>query len=139
MTRLQLASTPDGRRLEASHVLAAPPAAAWELLVDTRRWPEWSPLISGVDATDACVRAGTTGRVRIPGAWLPFEVVDCTDRRWTWRVAGISATGHRVDELGADRCRVVFELPLSGTGYVPVCLRALERIEAVLEDEVGTP
>ncbi|MDG5820425.1 SRPBCC family protein [Natronococcus sp. A-GB7] len=133
MTRLQFASTPDGRRIEASHVLAARPAAAWELLVDTRRWPEWSPLISGVDATDARVRAGTTGRVRIPGTWLPFEVVDCTDRRWTWRVARISATGHRVDELAADRCRVVFELPLSGAGYAPVCLRALERIESLLE------
>jgi hypothetical protein len=138
MTRLQVASTPDGRRLEASHVLSAPPEAAWELLVDTRRWPEWSPLIEAVEATDRRVRAGTTGRVRVPGVWLPFTVTACADRRWTWRVARLPATGHRVDDLGADRCRLVFELPLRGAGYAPVCLRALERIETVLEAEGTT-
>ncbi|AGB37281.1 SRPBCC family protein [Natronococcus occultus] len=133
MTRLQLAA--GGRRLEASHVLSVPPEDVWDLLVDVRRWPEWSPIIRGVDATDGRVRTGTTGRIRVPGLWLPFAVTDRTDRRWTWRIAGVSATGHRVDELADDRCRVVFELPPTAVGYAPVCLRALERIESVLEDE----
>lgn len=135
MTRLQVASTPDGRRLEASHVLSVRPETAWELLVDTRRWPEWSPVIEAVEATDRRVRTGTTGRVRVPSVWLPFDVTACAERRWTWRVARLSATGHRVDDLGEDRCRLVVELPLSAAGYAPVCLRALERIEALLEAE----
>lgn len=137
MTRLQFAS--DGRRLEASHVLAVPPEDAWDLLVDVRRWPEWSPIVDGVDATDARVRTGTTGRIRVLGARLPFEVIDRTDRRWTWRVAGLSGTGHRVDALAENRCRVVFELSPTAVGYAPVCLRALERIESLLEDGSARP
>ncbi|WP_306057743.1 SRPBCC family protein [Natronococcus wangiae] len=138
MTRLQVASTPDGRRLEASHVFPAPPEEVWELLVDTRRWPEWSPVITGVEATDRRVRTGTTGRVNIPGVWLPFEITSCADYRWTWRVARLPATGHRVDDLGERRCRLVFEFPLRASGYAPVGLRSLERIETLLEEQEGT-
>lgn len=133
MTRVRTASTPDGRRLEVSHVLGVPAADAWEALVDTTQWPEWSPLVNGVEATDRRLRTDTTGRIRVPGVWLPFRITSCTTRRWTWRVTGIPAAGHRVDDLGEQRCRVAFELPLHGSGYVPVCLRALENLEALLE------
>lgn len=135
MTRVGTTQTPDGRRLEVSHVLSVPATDAWDALVDTTRWPDWSPLLTGVEATDRRLRPGTTGRVRIPGAWLPFRITECTSRRWTWRVLGIPATGHRVDDLGSDRCRVAVELPRYATGYVPVCLWALETLESLLEDE----
>jgi hypothetical protein len=135
MTQLRVASTPDGRRLEASQVVSVPADVAWEYLVDTRRWPEWSPTIGAVESSARRVRTGTTGRVRIPGVWLPFEITSCADRRWTWRVARIPATGHRVDELGSGRSLIVFELPLGGAGYIPVCLRALENLDALLADE----
>lgn len=134
MTRIQVVSTPDGRRLEVSHVLAVPPDDAWELLVDTRRWPEWSPVVTAVEATDRRIEAGTTGRVRGLGLWVPFEITSCADRRWTWRVARLPGASHRVDSLDERRCRVVFELPLRASGYVPACLRALERVEELLED-----
>lgn len=133
MTRVRTATTPDGRRLEVSHVLSVPAAEAWDALVDTTRWPEWSPLVNGVEATDRRLRSDTTGRIRVPGAWLPFRVTSCTERRWTWRVTGIPAAGHRVDDLGERRCRIVLELPLHAAGSVPVCLRALENLEALLE------
>ncbi|WP_222919216.1 SRPBCC family protein [Natrinema sp. SYSU A 869] len=135
MTRVRTARTPDGRRLEVSHVLSVPAADAWDVLVDTTQWPEWSPLVNGVEATDRRIRTDTTGRIRIPGAWLPFRITACTTRRWTWRVTGIPAAAHRVDDLGSDRCRIAFELPPHGTGYVPVCLRALENLEALLATE----
>jgi hypothetical protein len=135
MTQLQVTSTPDGRRLEASQVVSAPADVAWEYLVDTKRWPEWSLTISAVESSDRRIRAGTTGRVRVPGVWLPFEVTSCADRRWTWRVARMSATGHRVEDLGNGRSRFVFELPLRGAGYAPVCLRALERLDRLLDEE----
>lgn len=134
MTRLQWTSRPAGRRLEASHVIAAAAGDAWELFVDTTRWPTWSPVISGVDATDRYVRTGTSGRVRVPGVWLPFTVTDCGERSWTWRVAGLPGATHRVDDLGPERCRVAFELPPESVGAAPICLEALERIEAILED-----
>ena len=135
MTRLQRTRTPDGRRLEASHVIAAPAADAWDLLVDTTRWPEWSPIVGGVEASDRRIRPGTTGRIRVPGAWVPFRVTSYVpaERRWGWRVLGLPGAGHRVDDLGPERCRIAFELPLTATGYAPVCLRALDRLEDLLE------
>jgi hypothetical protein len=134
MTRVRTTRTPDGRRIEVSHVLAVPAADARDALLDTTRWPDWSPLVVGVEATDRRVRAGTTGRVRLPGVWLPFRITSRTDRRWTWRVGGLAAGGLRIDDLGDDRCRIAFELPLHRSGYVPVCLRALENLEDLLAD-----
>jgi hypothetical protein len=52
------------------------------------------------------------------------------EKRWTWRVARVPATGHRVDPLG-DRCRVSFEVPLVAAGYVPVCRRALDNVASL--------
>ncbi|OLZ41274.1 polyketide cyclase [Natrinema saccharevitans] len=135
MTRVRTATTPDGRRLEVSHVLSVPAAEAWDVLVDTTRWPEWSPLVNGVEATDRRLRPDTRGRLRVPGAWVPFRITSRTERRWTWRVTGIPAAGHRVDDLGERRCRIAFELPVHAAGTVPVYLRALENLETLLEDE----
>jgi len=116
--------------------MAVPAGDAWDALIDTTTWPDWSPTIHGVESTDRRIRAGTTGRVRLPGVWVPFEITGCAERRWTWRVTGIPAAGHRVDDLGDGRCRVAFELPLHQAGYTPVSLRALENLETLLADEV---
>jgi hypothetical protein len=152
---LAFARTPDGRRIEASRRVEAPRERAWDLLCDTRRWPEWGPSVRAVDCPPEelddgrYVRAGTRGRVRLPGgAWVPFRVDVCADYRWTWRVGrpawratraamgGVSvpATGHRV-ETADEACRVVFEIPPLAVGYVLVCRRALERIAHIVEAE----
>ncbi|MDS0474242.1 SRPBCC family protein [Natrinema sp. 1APR25-10V2] len=138
MTRVRTARTPDGRRLEVSTVVAAPPADAWDAIVDTTQWPEWSPIVHGVDSTDRRIRTGTTGRIRLPGVWVPFRITACTARRWTWRVTGIPAAAHRVDDLGENRCRIAFELPLHQAGSAPISLRSLENLEALLEAD-GSP
>ena len=124
--------TPDGRRLYVSRSLPVARAAAWDLLVDTERWPEWGPSVEAVETSDRYVEAGTTGRIQTPvSVWVPFEITSCVDYRWTWRVARIPATGHRVDG-DENSCRVVFEIPLLAAGYAPVCQRALDRIERTL-------
>ncbi|TYT62187.1 SRPBCC family protein [Natrialba swarupiae] len=135
MTRVQRRRTPDGDRVEISQVLAVAPERAWELLADTMRWPDWSPVVREVESTDRCVREGTTGRIRVPGVWLPFTVTSRTDRRWTWRVPCVPSAGHRVDDLGDRRCRVVFEVPFHAAGSVPICLEALENIESALAED----
>lgn len=119
--------------MEIDRRIDAPVEAAWDVLIDTRRWPEWGPSIRRVECTDERIRTGSTGRVwTVGGLELPFEITTCEDRRWSWEVAGVSATGHRVEPL--DRgCRVVFELPLLAAGYAPVCLAALSRIAGLLE------
>lgn len=134
---LSVAQTPDGRRLELSRRVDAPAAAAWDLLVDTHRWPEWGPSVRAVECSDRRIAADSTGRVRVPGGiWIPFTIETCSPRsdgagRWTWRVARIPATGHRVEPCEGG-CRVGFEIPLLAAGYVPVCRRALDRIERLL-------
>jgi len=108
--------------------------------VETDRWPEWGPSVTAVECEGGHIVEGATGRVRLPGGlWVPFEMdslsrpTDETPGRWTWRVRDVPATGHRVEPLGDERCRVVFELPLLAAGYAPVCHRALDRIERLLE------
>ncbi|KDE60577.1 polyketide cyclase [Halostagnicola sp. A56] len=138
MTQLRTVATPDGRCLEASHVLEADPDAAWDLLVDTHRWPEWSPIVTDVEASHRRIEDGTTGRVRVrPGVWVPFTITSCdpVERRWAWNVARLPAAAHRVDALESNRCRIAFELRPLETANAPVCLRSLERIDDRLSRE----
>lgn len=125
--------TPDGRRLVVARTVAAPAEAAWNLLRDTARWPEWGPSVAAVECDRRHVEAGTTGRVRVLGLWVPFRVDTCVDYRWTWRVVGVPATGHVVRPLDGDRCQVGFEVPVVAAVYVPVCRRALGHVARLLE------
>jgi uncharacterized protein YndB with AHSA1/START domain len=136
-TRVRIGDTPDGRRLLVSRTIDAPPDRVWDLLVDTRRWPAWGPSVTAVQSADRRIREGTTGHVRtVGGLWLPFTITSCVEYRWTWRVAGVRATGHRVVP-GEDRCRAVFEVPLTAAPYAAVCRSALENLDALATAEGG--
>lgn len=129
MSRIRLR----GRVLEVDRRIDAPAEDVWDVLIDTQRWPEWGPSIRRVECDNRRIRAGSTGRLwTVGGLELPFEITTCEDHRWRWRVAGVSATGHRV-ENGDQGCRVVFELPAIAAGYVPVCWVALSRIDGLVE------
>jgi len=131
-TEVGIERTPDGRRLVVARTVDADPDDCWELLVDTERWPEWGPSVRSVDTDRRYVEGGLTGRVELPGGvWLPFEITSCVDRRWTWDVARIPATGHFATAVG-DGCRLGFEIPLLAAGYAPVCVRALGSMESLL-------
>jgi hypothetical protein len=129
--------------VDVAAVLPADPAAAWRLLTDTRTWASWGPTIRAVSVHppdgDPVIAPGTTGTVRtIAGVTLPFRIVDVDPAgRWTWRVAGVPATGHRV-EAHPGGCRVVFEVPLLAAPYAAVCRLALRRIRRLLEAD-GPP
>jgi hypothetical protein len=127
----------EGATLAVGRDVAAPPEATATALRDTQRWPDWSPSVSGVESADRYVETGTTGRVRVAGAWAPFRVTAATRLRWDWEVAGLPATGHRVERYAGepDRCRAVIEVPLVAAPYVPVCRRALDRFAALVEGE----
>jgi hypothetical protein len=123
--------------METSVEILAPAAAAWRLLTDTSRWPQWGPSVSRVESAGQYIGPGSTGRIQtIIGVWLPFRVTEfVAGQRWGWEVAGIPATGHRVESLGPDRCRVVFEVPPLAAPYLAVCRLAAERIRSILEQE----
>jgi hypothetical protein len=132
-THTRIGETPDGRRIEVAGEMRVPADQAWSLLIDTDRWPEWGPSVRSVETPSREISAGSSGTIETAlGIEVPFEIVTCEPYRWTWRVARIPATGHRIDERGPDRCQVVFEVPLPAAWYVPVCRRALSQIETAL-------
>jgi hypothetical protein len=140
--------TPDGRRLVVARSIDAPAETVWRVLTDTARWPEWGPSIAAVECPDRFITTGSRGHVEtvspgtllpgLPGGGLrvPFRVTSCADHRWTWRVAGVPATGHRVESRG-ENCRAAFEIPLLAAAYAPVCRRALVAIERIARDATG--
>ncbi|MBM3660953.1 MAG: hypothetical protein FJW95_15830 [Actinobacteria bacterium] len=123
------------RTFAVAATVAAPADAAWDALATPSRWSEWGPSVRAVDCADETVRAGTTGRVRTtPGPSLRFVVTAVEPgRSWHWRVAGVAATGHRVDPVDATNTRITFEVPCWAAPYAVVCRRALRRLAAVLE------
>jgi len=129
----------EGTTLAVGRDVAVAPAVAARALRDTAGWPDWGPAIDAVESDDRYVTRGTTGRVSVGGAWVPFRVTACNGRRWDWRVAGVPATGHRVDGYAGepDRSRVVVEVPAVAAWYVPVCRRALDRFAALVESDSG--
>lgn len=132
-TDVALEETPDGRRIEVSRVIDTPVERAWEIMTDTERWPDWGPTVTAAHADRRFVRAGTTGEVQVLGGpWIPFTVTACEEYRWTWDVADVPATGHRVEPVEGERSRVVFELHPLTAGYVPVCSRALSNVESLV-------
>jgi hypothetical protein len=50
-----------------------------------------------------------------------------------WKVAGVSATHHRVEPVGGGT-RVTIAVPWWAAAYLTVCSIALHRIDAMLSD-----
>lgn len=123
-------------RISISRDLARPVPLVWKLLTDTRHWPQWGPSVTAVEAHDLIIEAGSTGRIRLPvGLWLPFVITDLEPLRcWSWRVAGIAATGHHLRALTADHCRLSFDMPWWAPWYLPVCWYALRRIDRLADN-----
>jgi uncharacterized protein YndB with AHSA1/START domain len=122
------------RTLSFDMHLDAPASQVWHLITDTRRWPQWGPSVRAVDCAERFIRAGARGRVRTPlGVWVPFVIEAFEpERYWDWRVAGLPATGHRVEPRGPSRCTLCFTVPIWAAAYGPVCWIALGRIKQLL-------
>lgn len=119
--------------LAASRFIPVPPERAWALLTDVDRWPDWGPSISSAALDAGVLAAGSAGTVRtVLGPALRFRVTQFRPGRyWAWSVAGVPATGHRVDPA-AGGCTVTFEVPWWAPGYLLVCHLALRRIARLL-------
>jgi hypothetical protein len=126
-----------GRFLEVHRSIRTPCEPVWDLLVDTDRWSDWGPTVTGVDVPAQRICRHASGRVKTAvGLWLPF-VVDIFEEgsRWSWKVAGIRATGHRIEKTPDRRCRLTFEVPLWAAPYAIVCWLAARRIERICRRE----
>ena len=123
------------RIVSIDRFIAATPAAAWDVLVDMAAWPIWGPSVRRAELRDGAVELGlgATGDVwTAVGVRMPFVITEFDPgRRWTWKVAGVPATGHQVSEAPGG-CRVRFEVPWWASAYLPVCGAALGRIDTLL-------
>lgn len=118
----------------------APAAAVWGLLVDLDAWPRWGPSVRRASVDGGALAAGARGKVTTAlGVSLPFEVTAFEPGvGWAWKVGGIEATDHRVESLGAHRCRVGFGVRWPAAPYLVVCRVALGRLERLAaEGEAG--
>jgi hypothetical protein len=123
--------------LEIAATLDTSATVAWQLLTDTRAWPQWGPSVRAVDAPQRFISAGTRGRVQTTvRLWVPFEITDWEEgRAWSWRVGGTPATGHHVIPVTATSSRVAFTIPRWAPFYLPVCRLALRRLAALARIE----
>jgi hypothetical protein len=108
----------------------APAEVLWGLLVDPERWPSWGPSVRSAELVGPPLGLGSRGAVTtVGGLRLPFEITAFElGQRWTWKVAGLPATGHTVEVLAPDRCRVGFSVPVAAAPYLLVCRVALSRL-----------
>ncbi len=124
-----------GVMLTVDRTIAAPPSAVWEMLVDLDAWPKWGPTIqrAELDEPHTTLGLGATGTVRTSLlVAAPFVVTEFDPGRyWAWKVAGIPATGHRVEPSG-DGARVSIAVPWWAAPYLTVCAIALRRIDDML-------
>lgn len=120
--------------LEISRVLDTSPNRVWEFLTDTFTWKNWGPSVLSVQSSDRYIRKGSHGQVKTAlRFWAPFEVTDLeSGKYWSWRIFGVNATGHRIERLNEESCRLIFQVPLWAAPYLIVCRIALDRIVKML-------
>ena len=100
--------------------IAAPASAVWALTVDVESWPEVTPTVTSVERLDdGPLAVGSRARVKQPrqraAVWTVTQLDDGTLFEWSTRSMGMTMTGgHRIEPLGADRCRNVLTLTATG-------------------------
>jgi hypothetical protein len=89
-----------------------------------------------VDCDPPVIDAASRGKVRtVVGAWLPFSVTAFDPgRSWSWSVAGVPATGHRIAAGPEGGTRVEFDVPWLAAPYLLVLSVGLRRLRRVAEE-----
>jgi hypothetical protein len=106
------------------------------MITDTTKWPQWGPTVKKVDYPERYICKGAAGHVLTAlNIWLPFRIIDFeANCFWSWKVASVNATGHRIQAVGIGSCDLWFEVPIIAAPYALICQMALTRIDRLLSE-----
>ena len=123
------------KQFRVSTTIDAPAERVWRFLIDTHTWHKWGPSVKKVKCFQRYISKEAAGQVLTPlGIWLPFQIQRFeAPHYWDWRVAGVNATGHRVEPIGKKRCSLTFTVPWWSAPYLLICRQALTRIRRTIE------
>lgn len=119
-------------QLTVDRRIPVPPAVVWGLLVDLDAWPSWGLSVRRAELDGTTFGRGSTGRVwTVAGVSLPFVITRFeAGLSWSWSVAGVPATSHRV-EPDQHGCLVSLGVLWWAPAYLLVCAIALRRLAAL--------
>jgi hypothetical protein len=124
------------RHLSVGKIYSTSPHAIWDVITDTTQWPRWGPTVNAVRYPGRYIGKNSSGRVlTVIGLWLPFVVTEFEPGRfWSWKVASIKATGHRLEMSTTGKPVLWFEVPTIAFPYLAICQIALNRIAGCIAD-----
>lgn len=108
-------------RHDATKSIAAPVEVVWRTMAELKRWPEWTPTVTSIEASNEDgLRVGDTATMRQPGQrdrlWTVTEVTE--GESFVWEATdpgGLRMKAGHVVKPGADGGAVV-ELYFAVTG-----------------------
>jgi hypothetical protein len=129
------------RKISVGKSYPVSPLIVWEIITDTSQWPRWGPTVKNVQLSERFIRIGSRGKVLTSlGVWLPFVIDEYEYASfWSWKVASIKATGHRVQASENGGSNLWFEIPMLAAPYTVICQMALGRIENLLCEQKIKP
>ena len=98
----------------------APPTKVWDLTIDVESWPKVTPTMTSIERLDtAPIAVGSRAKVKQPRQkatiWTVTRLEPGALFEWSTRTMGMTMTGaHRIEPIGADRCRNILTLDASG-------------------------
>jgi len=123
--------------IETGVNIRAPFHEVWRIITDTETWPEWGPSLWNVRCRDRFITCGSTGYVQTAfGFWVPFEISDYIfEKKWSWRIYRVNATGHCIERISENQCRLIFDMPIFMAPYWFICAIAVRRIRHLAEQD----
>lgn len=122
-------------RVEASREMAVGAAAAFAVVAEHDRWPEWFSQLKRVEVTGAPTGVGGQRRVTLAGvvvdevfiAWEPDRLFAFTVTHATRPLAKAMVEAVEIEPLGDHRCRVSYTQALEPHGWMKPALPVMRR------------
>lgn len=122
-------------RIEVSREMAVSAAAAFAVIADHERWPEWFSQLKRVEVTGAPTGVGGQRRVALAGvvvdevfiAWEPDRLFAFTVTHASRPMAKSMAEAVQVEPLGPDRCRVTYTQAIEPPGWIKPVVPVMKR------------